>query len=331
MDEFEVIAVEIHIKEWETPNVTRCGRQGQAQQGVDVYGNPKRLDGGTSGVQCKNVKKLTWQIVKASVEAAKKFKPKLAEFTIATTAEADSALQEKIRTHKWPFPVSIRFWGDLSLAISRYPDLLERLYPGWVQKRTTQAEVRDLLLGCDPEDFRTILKDGNEVQVCKKDVRLTIVQEDLDEDGSGGTFSEPWIQRFPANAPAFGGSPAHQYQISIEFEGTRVWSHRWVLVDGGRYLLPMPESMNSLRIDEFQAHLVDIVNAGNNAYSLDEALDTAGFEIVPKHKGSDKDWLKPARQSSSQGADTSRGGTLSCVQPSKAKSAAGRKMPRSTR
>lgn len=33
-DEFEVIAVEIHIKGRETPNVTRCGRQGQAQQGV---------------------------------------------------------------------------------------------------------------------------------------------------------------------------------------------------------------------------------------------------------------------------------------------------------
>ena len=57
------------------------GRQGQRQNGVDIYGKPRR---GKAGVQCKGKRRWPPPPLKISdidkeVAAAKKFKPRLTE------------------------------------------------------------------------------------------------------------------------------------------------------------------------------------------------------------------------------------------------------------
>ena len=305
-DEFEDMMVDLAVKEWGTPNVTRCGRLGQQQHGVDLYGYPNHLRG-VAGVQCKNTSELTWEVVEAAIREASGFAPRLAEFTIATTAPSDSAIQRRVRLGKWPFPVHIRFWGDIALALARHNDLLERNFPGWIQKRSSSVEVRDLLLSSPPEDFRTVYVDRIMTQVCRKDVRLRIIHRDTGRDD----FMEPWVGNFPANSPHLGKKPAIRQEVEVEFNGSPVLSQLWVLVDGARHLLPLPESQDNLVIDRFQFHLGRIVNIENRFATFEDAIARAGFNVVDRHRASDPDWLphEPAPAAAPQAAVLIESGT----------------------
>src|SRR5262249_2693605 len=50
-DELEDICADLFGREWQDNNTTRYGRQGQRQNGVDIYGRPGRKK--YAGVQCK--------------------------------------------------------------------------------------------------------------------------------------------------------------------------------------------------------------------------------------------------------------------------------------
>lgn len=168
---------------------------------------------------------------------------------------------------------------------------------GWVRESISVADVRDLLLACGPEDFRTVDRGGQTTQVCQRDVRLCIVHGDGNEASDveplqAREFREPWIEHFPANWP-IDGEPAYKETIHIEFSSTRVLSMLFVWVDGGRHLMPLPASAKNLVIDEFQYHLGKIVNVVSGGTSFDDALETACFRIVPAHKYSRKEWLPP--------------------------------------
>src|SRR5580658_595748 len=96
-DEFEDITADVLKGRWETPHVTRNGRSGQPQNGVDIYGRAKHLDGGYAGAQCKRVDNISMTVIVGEVAKAETFKPPLKEYIIATTARRDAPLQEKIR------------------------------------------------------------------------------------------------------------------------------------------------------------------------------------------------------------------------------------------
>jgi hypothetical protein len=48
-DEFEDIVAHLYTRIWNDPRATRCGRSGQAQQGVEICGQPEQLDDGAGG------------------------------------------------------------------------------------------------------------------------------------------------------------------------------------------------------------------------------------------------------------------------------------------
>ena len=50
--EFEALCCDLWRRLWNDPATQRHGRQGQPQQGVDVFGRPER-GGEWAGVQCK--------------------------------------------------------------------------------------------------------------------------------------------------------------------------------------------------------------------------------------------------------------------------------------
>lgn len=121
-DEFEDIALDALKIRWSDPNATRNGRRGQRQNGVDIFGKARHLDGGVSGAQCKNTLKPTLKVIANEVAKAVTFQPSLSEYLFVTAADRDVELQEQVRVHfensPVPFPVEIVFWDDLIKEIS---------------------------------------------------------------------------------------------------------------------------------------------------------------------------------------------------------------------
>ena len=73
------------------PNTQVNGRSGQEQNGVDVYGYRNEDRDRLVGVQCKKKyeNKVTEKELRAEVDKAKNFKPKISEFFLITTAPRD--------------------------------------------------------------------------------------------------------------------------------------------------------------------------------------------------------------------------------------------------
>src|SRR5689334_14175302 len=58
-DEFEDIVSDVLRVRWATPHVTRNGRSGQKQHGVDIYAIASHLGQRYAGAQCKHVDALS--------------------------------------------------------------------------------------------------------------------------------------------------------------------------------------------------------------------------------------------------------------------------------
>lgn len=101
------------------PNVKRVGRRGLGQKGVDLVGNRNRQPGKVVGIQCKlkgEGKKLSEAEVRREVTKALKFRPKLTEYFIVTTAGDDTAFDELTLTlqqeqKKKGRNIKIAVWG----------------------------------------------------------------------------------------------------------------------------------------------------------------------------------------------------------------------------
>jgi hypothetical protein len=136
---------------WDDPETLRNGRSGQPQHGVDIYGRPKK--GQTwAGVQCKGKEnftsqKLTETELIAEVDKAKKFKPSLSEFVIATTAPRDERIQETARIltdlHRSAglFTVSVFGWNDIEERMLEHkPKIAKDWYP-FLNHEPSNAEI----------------------------------------------------------------------------------------------------------------------------------------------------------------------------------------------
>lgn len=272
-DEFEDICADLLKRTWNDPDLVRNGRSGQPQHGVDCYGVPKYLDGaGTkkyAGAQCKNTDELTIEVVQKEVDKAKEFKPGLTEFFVMTTAPSDAKLQEAVRTQSWPFDrVHLKFWDDISLDLSGYDDLLQKHFPGWMKRTTTETQVLEMVLSSQPEDYR--YDDGTGEFFHKSDVSLRIVF-DRDEQADAD-FHESWVAKFP--------NPRGERQPVYIFYGqTRVMKVPCVYVDGARHIIPYPRSATALTINPFQYHIGLILNHHIQGYGFDFALKRAGITV----------------------------------------------------
>lgn len=133
-DEFEAVVCSAAKNRWNSPDFTLHGRQGQRQDGVDVYGKDEK--GRLIGLQCKN----TWSGVSQAtindeVGKAESFKPALAHLYVATTADTDKRLQEFVRELSaargtaGKFEVSILFWTDVWHDLTLEESRLFQHYP----------------------------------------------------------------------------------------------------------------------------------------------------------------------------------------------------------
>ena len=133
-DEFEDMVCDAMKIRWGHSDVTRNGRPGQKQDGVDIYGDNEL--GLFSGVQCKNTKDgIVKDIIKKEVGNAERFKPKIKALYIATTADTDAEIQKYVRllsrnrSKLGKYPVLVLFWNDLHQEIVKDKVILKKYYP----------------------------------------------------------------------------------------------------------------------------------------------------------------------------------------------------------
>jgi len=122
--DFESLCKKLWGEIWECDSITKNGRSGQNQHGVDVFGVPK----GQSlyyGIQCKGKddytkSKLTKKEIDTEIKKAFGFLPNLKQFIFATTANKDAKIEEYIRIKniehisKGDFSIGIFSWEDIS-------------------------------------------------------------------------------------------------------------------------------------------------------------------------------------------------------------------------
>jgi hypothetical protein len=136
---FEDMLLDLFRAAWKDPNAQKHGRSGQAQMGVDVYGQPDQKDK-WSGVQAKKKDRLAASAVTetelvAEVHKAKQFTPKLSELILATTGQRDQHIQEKARllteAHQKEglFRVHVYSWEDIQALFNIHLDVCKRWYP----------------------------------------------------------------------------------------------------------------------------------------------------------------------------------------------------------
>jgi hypothetical protein len=137
---------------WGDPTAVRHGRNGQRQQGVDIYGRP--AVGGHEGIQCKGKSiwppaALTTAEITKEVNKAKKFSPRLSRFTIVTTANDDAVLQAHARditkrhAKRKLFSVHVLGWQELTRRIKTHDTLIEKYY-GYTGLQKLKAAVDDV-------------------------------------------------------------------------------------------------------------------------------------------------------------------------------------------
>ena len=121
--EFETLCKKLWGEIWNCPEIKKNGRNGQLQNGVDIYGIPL---GETEyfGIQCKakdeNLsKEITENEVVKEIENATGFKPALKKLYIATTSSKSSSIEQFVRVQnlenisKGLFEVHLFCWEDI--------------------------------------------------------------------------------------------------------------------------------------------------------------------------------------------------------------------------
>ena len=272
-DEFEDMCADLLKRLWRDPYVNRYGRSGQKQFGVDIYGKPyylKEQGTGLAAAQCKRVEVFSQADIDAEVTKATSFIPTPEEYLLLTTLKRDVTLQDYVRNKTWPIKrVEIQFWDDISIHISESDELLKKYYPRWFQGRISQDDIVQLLSTSVSDDFE--YDDSIGQYLHKKDVNLRLHEDRREEPRK---FEEDWVTKFP--------SPnAYSQQIYLEYGGNRIQTFMFVVVDGGRYTIPYPNTPIDLRISQFQYHLAKILNVNCYSLGLDFALNQAGIVVDP--------------------------------------------------
>lgn len=147
--DFQILTLRLVEQMCEPTTVREYGRQGQRQDGVDVYGE---MPGGLHlGVQCKEMKlgkNLSLQLIKAEAEAARAFNPGLDVFVIATTLAEDTALHKAVTalnaSKNYSFKISYWSWSHFNDKLNRSSKLMEDSYRNYAESFDANEQLLEL-------------------------------------------------------------------------------------------------------------------------------------------------------------------------------------------
>ena len=143
--DFETMVCDAQAQRWKSTTLQKNGRLGQAQNGVDIYG-PDDI-GRPVGIQCKRYKpplKITH--VTDEIGKAEEFEGQLNTLFIATTADYDAELQQKVRlisenrAAQGKFAVALLFWDDIVGGLLLNPAVFRAHYPQVVLSDTKAVD-----------------------------------------------------------------------------------------------------------------------------------------------------------------------------------------------
>ncbi|MBH3344151.1 hypothetical protein I5O09_10375 [Pseudomonas parafulva] len=171
--DFQTLTLRLVEQMCESTTVREYGRQGQRQDGIDVYGEmPGELH---LGVQCKQMKpgkKLTLQLIQAEANAALSFQPGLDVFVIATTLAEDTALHKAVTilnaSNNYSFKISYWSWNYFNDKLNRSSKLMEESYRNYAKSFDVSEHLLELEALCEAfsrpafiDDFHHELSTGD--------------------------------------------------------------------------------------------------------------------------------------------------------------------------
>jgi hypothetical protein len=148
--DFESICHRLWAEVWNDLNSQKNGRQGQPQNGVDIFGKPIYTDN-YHGVQCKDKDNrlgsiLTEKELNNECKKATNFQPSLATYTLATTSQRDEGIQEFCRTlntdRQYPFEVNVWSWDDIEAEIAYRPAIFNHYYPNVAVPEASSMNIK---------------------------------------------------------------------------------------------------------------------------------------------------------------------------------------------
>lgn len=133
---FEQLCTDLWSEILNDKNTLKNGRNGQPQQGIDIYGVDKAT-GDKYGIQCKQkslLKNLTNAEIDKEITNALAFNPPLDKYIIATTATKDVHIENYVRIKSQEnvnngfFSIHLYSWSDIVEKIYQYNNILQKYY-----------------------------------------------------------------------------------------------------------------------------------------------------------------------------------------------------------
>lgn len=147
--DFQVLTLRLVEQMCDPSTVHEYGRQGQRQDGVDVYG--EMFGGRHIGVQCKLMqrgKQLTTNLIQEEAERARSFTPPLDTFVVATTLPEDTALHTSITklnaAGTYPFKITYWSWAYFNDRLNRSNRLVKESYEAYAKAFDENEEQLEL-------------------------------------------------------------------------------------------------------------------------------------------------------------------------------------------
>jgi len=131
--DFESLCLALWREKLQDPATQKNGREGQSQNGVDVFG---KIGSFWWGIQCKGRQNyppgaITWRELVAETRKALRFRPSLHAFVLATTAQRDALIQRaarRISALTRLNSVMVFSWDDICEELALRPHLVSALF-----------------------------------------------------------------------------------------------------------------------------------------------------------------------------------------------------------
>jgi hypothetical protein len=160
--DFQILIAEVARAKYVSNSVQEIGRQGQRQDGVDIYATD--LLDKHIGIQCKETKRsgLSTTIIDEEADKASIFSPSLDLFIVATTQRIDVNIQNHVNqinnSRKYQFKIQVWFWDDINREINRSQAVMSSCYKTFLEQFGAE-EIKNHLSGIRLAFDRPAFKD----------------------------------------------------------------------------------------------------------------------------------------------------------------------------
>lgn len=155
-EDFEALCTDLFAAEFSLTDISRYGKRGCSQDGVDIFGFRSRRKR-NYGIQCK--KKQQWPVTSLrnkedlcdQIDMATRFYPPLDYYFIVTTAPKRRIYDDVINNHlhhhpEIPFEVRLFCWDDINTLLNGHEDIVRKYYPELFETRvSTLAERMEMM------------------------------------------------------------------------------------------------------------------------------------------------------------------------------------------